>query len=219
MTTNKTSKKYKTSEIKKNSINIVRASTIHGLPNIFRSSNYYTITIWTICFAASFCVCSYFIVKNILDYLSYDKVTTISVINEHKSLFPTVSVCAYPNVLNSTNFIKYIRFDRNDINKYNFEYLLGEFIDPNYGKCYRINSGRNTFNQTYDLLYSTSSDLPYDLRFDVYLDVLNEYDSTDFYVSIHNHSLPPLEMYNSAYCGYPLVMFIFFKWNVYLQNN
>ena len=192
-------KKSKKDKIREKSINIVTSSTIHGLPNILRSNNYYIITIWSICFAASFCVCSYFVVKNILDYLRYEKVTTISVINENKCLFPTVSVCAYPNVLNSTNFIKYIRFDRNDINKSNFKYILEEFIDPNYGKCYRINSGRNMLNKTYDLLYSTSSDLPYDLRFDVYLDVINEFDSTDLYVSIHNHSLPPIEMYNSAY--------------------
>lgn len=61
-------KKSKKDKIREKSINIVASSTVHGLPNILRSNNYCIITIWSICFAASFCVCSYFVVKNILDY-------------------------------------------------------------------------------------------------------------------------------------------------------
>jgi hypothetical protein len=52
---------------------------------------------------ASTFLCSYFVIKAILDYLLNNIITNIQVINENQAQFPTISFCIYPSSNNITS--------------------------------------------------------------------------------------------------------------------
>jgi hypothetical protein len=118
---------------------LLEFSTAHGIPNIIRSKNRFIVLMWFIFFASFVCIGSYLVMNSIFDYLKFNTVTTVSIINEHQAPFPAVSICGFPNInatLNDT--IKKIRFENvyqtniTSISKY-FE----EFVDSHFGKCFR----------------------------------------------------------------------------------
>jgi hypothetical protein len=185
-------------KIKKSIIDILLASTAHGIPNIFRSNNLFLILMWSTVCCISVVIGSYFVLDNILDYLNYNTVTTISVVNEKSTEFPTISLCSHPGINRTLNeTILRIRFDR--VLETNVEKYFEEFNDPVFGKCFRFNSGRNYFGEKVNILNSTSSGRPNGLRIEVYVDIPDKYDFVEIIVYIHNHSLPP---YNLDYGGY-----------------
>lgn len=69
------------------------SSTVHGLPNVFRTSNKLMKIMWLLCFTASFSVCSYLIIANIIRYFEYRVKTSIGNIYEYPIKFPAVSIC------------------------------------------------------------------------------------------------------------------------------
>ena len=178
---------------------LLSATTVHGVPNIFRTSNRIVFLMWLSCFLTSTCIGFYYSVEAILDYLQYPTLTTLDIINEPNSQFPTVSFCfALPLEFSLNESITRLRFDRVDFNKSDFSSYFEKFIDPEYGNCFRFNSGRNVHNQTYNILNSTTRGMSYSLRMDFYLDKKNEYDVVDIMIAIHNSSLPPLEIRNGG---------------------
>jgi hypothetical protein len=70
-----------------------KSTTIHGYPNIFRTENKLTKTMWILLLFFSTFLCSYMITKAVMDYLSYDVVTQIRVLSETPVEFPTVTIC------------------------------------------------------------------------------------------------------------------------------
>ncbi len=97
----------------------------------------------------------------------------MDLINEVNSQFPTISFCFNPSISFSPNeSITRLRFDRVDFNKTDLSLYFQEFIDPEYGSCWRFNKG-------YELLSSTSSGLSYGVRIDLYLDKQDTYDLID----------------------------------------
>ncbi len=185
-------------KIKKSIIDILLFSTAHGIPNILRSNNLFSIVMWSIVCCISMIVGTYFVLVNILDYLSNDTVTTLSVVNEKLTEFPTISLCSHPGINRTLNeTILRIRFDR--LFETNVEKYFEEFNDPVFGKCFRFNSGRNYLGEKTNILISTSSGRPNGLRIEVYLDFPVEYDFVEMIVYIHNHSFPP---FNLDYGGY-----------------
>ena len=74
-------------------LNLIESSTSHGLPNIVRSSRISMKILWTVCFLAAFGVCIWMIQQSVSDFLSYDTVSKIEVINEASPVFPSVSIC------------------------------------------------------------------------------------------------------------------------------
>ena len=101
---------------------------------------------------------SYLIIIGIIDYTKYKSVIDYQYIIEKQSLFPTISICAFPN-FNKTQQLNdaILRFQFDDIYYTNLTNYFEEYNDTVYGKCLRFNSGINIYNQTYDLFNSTLS--------------------------------------------------------------
>lgn len=73
---------------------LVADSTIHGLPRIIKSKHILMKIIWSICFLACACYCSYLMVDMICDFLNFDYVTTIDTVYETPAKFPAVTICS-----------------------------------------------------------------------------------------------------------------------------
>ena len=74
-------------ELKHRIKKILLASTAHGVSKILRGRNLFIKLFWITFLFFSLCIGSYYIIDSILDYLKFSTITTISVINEAKSLF------------------------------------------------------------------------------------------------------------------------------------
>jgi hypothetical protein len=141
----------KIKKIKKRAHELLEVSTAHGLPNIVRAKKRVIITMWIIVTFISTCAASYFVIDNIIDFLKYNTVTTLQEVYEQQPQFPTISICGNPPLNMSIDklFLR-VRFDR--IDETNLSKIFEEFNDNVYGKCFRFNSGRNIYNETYDIL-------------------------------------------------------------------
>lgn len=191
----------KLKEIKIKTIDILQTSSAHGIQNIIRSKNTIIIWMWSFFLVISTCTGSYFVIKSTLDYLKYHTVTTISIINEQKTQFPTVTFCGYPNINASLNeTVKKIRFENiyyTDIS--NKSKYFEEFTDLFGIKCFSFNSGKNVYNKTFDLLNASIGGLINSLRLDLYLDVPDGFDYAELQIYIHNQSSPTYDIYNNGF--------------------
>ncbi len=106
---------------------------------------------WIIVTFISTCAGSYFVIDNIIDFLKYNTVTTLQEVYEQQPQFPTVSICGFTSLNMSIDklFLR-VRFDR--IDETNLSKIIEEYNDNVYGQCFRFNSGRNIYNETYDIL-------------------------------------------------------------------
>ena len=167
-TNNKTEDMEKWTKIKKRISDQLLSSTAHGLPNILRTKHKLIKITWFIFIVVSTCFGSYFVIDNILDYLQYKTTTTISVVTEYQAQFPTISFCGHPTINASLKeTVMSVRYD--NIYEKNFSKVFNAFNDSVYGKCYRFNTGRNTYGQKLDILNSTSSGKPNGLTIKLYL--------------------------------------------------
>ena len=99
---NKKTNKIKT-EIRKKSTNkaefyrkfkdLASSSTIHGIPNILRSSNAFIKILWSFFFLLSSGLCSYMVFLSVSNYFEYDVVTKVRIVDQAPILFPTVLIC------------------------------------------------------------------------------------------------------------------------------
>ncbi len=69
-------------------------STIHGPGNISRNRSYFLKLIWFICLVLSSAYCSYLIAQSVVLYFSYPVSTSIKIITEQPTSFPTISFCS-----------------------------------------------------------------------------------------------------------------------------
>ncbi|CAF0860551.1 unnamed protein product [Brachionus calyciflorus] len=67
--------------------------TMHGFPNIFRTKNLSIKILWIIAFIVSNGFCFYFIAKSLLEYLQFNVVTKIRVLEKDSIQFPAVTIC------------------------------------------------------------------------------------------------------------------------------
>lgn len=79
--------------LKETLIEWCKDSTSHGLLNIVKAQNVVIRLIWLVCLLGSTGVCCYMIVQTISSYMSNPVSTTISVVDESPTIFPTVSMC------------------------------------------------------------------------------------------------------------------------------
>jgi hypothetical protein len=188
----------KIKKIKKRTRELLEGSTCHGLPNIVRAKKVVIITMWTLVTFVSTCAASYFVIDSIVDFLKYHTVTTLQAVNEQQSQFPTISICGYPPLNMSIDklFLK-VAFDR--IDETNLSRIFEEFNDNVFGKCFRYNSGRNIYNESYEILNATNGGKPNNLKMNFYVDIPDGYDFPELLFYIHNHSSPPYEMENGGY--------------------
>jgi len=177
---------------------LLSQSTAHGIPNMLRANSFFFKSVWLIFFIISAFACLFYTAKSIQDYFEYSTVTSIKVINEKYSQFPTISICAYPGFKLSMNEnIIAVSFEQ--VEFLNLSQVFEEFNHSFYGKCYRFNSGKNIYNEKIDLLNSTLSGFPSRLRIAFFLEVLNEENFRELLINIHNHSSPPYEIDNKGY--------------------
>jgi len=188
----------KIKKIKQKISSILEVSSFHGLPNIVRAKKAIIIIMWIIVTFLSTCAGAYFIIDDIIDFFKYNTVTTLQEVCEQQSQFPTISICGYPSLNMSIDklFLR-VRFDR--IDETNLSKIFEEFNDNVYGKCFRYNSGRNLYNETYDFLNATKSGKPNNLKMNFFLDIPDSYDYSEILFFIHNHSSLPYDMDNGGY--------------------
>jgi hypothetical protein len=183
----------KFARVKKRTSELLEVSTSHGIPNIVRTKSLFILIMWSIFTVLSACTGSFFVLTSILDYLKYDTVTKIDVINEKEVQFPAVSLCARPSFNTTINEIV-IKSHFDDIFQSNFSDYFDEYNDVIGGKCFRYNSGKNIYNKSYDIQNSTIKGLKYGFR--LILNIQNEanYDYVEVALFIHNQSLPPIDL-------------------------
>ena len=196
VTINESQKISKTKIIKKRVCELLKKSSSHGIPNIVRNKNIFSLVMWSCFTIISVCLGTHFIIKSILDYLKYNTFTNIEIVNEQKVQFPGISVCALPSFNSSINQTFSLGIFDNTVET-NLTQYLEEYNDITMGKCFRYNSGKNIYNESYQLLNSTIKGFKYGLKLTLNIQIPEEYDYAEIYLFIYNQSLRPFDSENS----------------------
>lgn len=75
---------------------LLTISASHEIPNIIRSDNLCLKIMWLTYFVISTGICAYYTINSIGDYLKFNTITTLTVINEREPQLPTISFCGFP---------------------------------------------------------------------------------------------------------------------------
>ena len=191
----------KKEKIKQNIVELLSSSTAHGIPNMIKTSSILFKIIWSIVFILSTCAGSYFVIDSTLDYLKFQTVTNIKVIQEMQSQFPTLSFCSVPSSLLTLNSLKLdqlvlsLRFE--SVYETNFSHVFEEYNDTVWGKCFRYNSGKNIYGNKIDIINTTVYGKPNNLKIGFYLDGSVKF--KEILIQIHNHSSPSYDLENGGY--------------------
>jgi len=189
-----TENESKAKKIKKRTFELLETSTTHGIPNIVRSKSLFVLTMWSIFTITSTCLGSYYAIDTILGYLKYKTITKIEVINERQVPFPAISICAFPSFNSSLDKIisDYIFEDLTLKNLVkNISTYYEEYTDVIMGKCFRLNSGKNIYNESFNIFNSTISGSRYGFRLNMKIPVADRNDFSEIKMFIHNQSFPP----------------------------
>jgi len=173
---------------------ILSASNAHAVPHLVGKQNKYLKIIWFVCFLLSLCACFYFLSRTLNDYLHYTTITSIHIINEQPSLFPTVTICNRRDHGLPLENITLCQTNYDTDCQNNPQNYFEPFIDSYYGQCLRFNSGKNFKGKQVDLIqgyYGSSNDGLW-LNFKINSD----HRFGKLLVIIHNHTIPPLNMAN-----------------------
>jgi len=71
----------------------VMSNAGYALNRILKKNNFFIRFMWLLSLILFSCFCSYLIMKTITNYLEYEVVTKIKIINENPSPFPAISIC------------------------------------------------------------------------------------------------------------------------------
>lgn len=176
---------------------IVAISSVHGVPNLMATKRVFIKYMWLFFILGSSGVCGYFVSNTILDYLNYDVVSVIDIINEQYSEFPTISVCSSTGELDLPNAIISCSFNSDAGCKDRPSEYFEEFLDPLYGSCYRFNSGKNSFGNKIDILNSSFGGLQFGFLLNLKLPKPDYIDFTQMIISIDNSSFNLISLYNN----------------------
>ena len=102
--------------IKASFFSLIDKSSIHGLPNIFRTKRVIIKLIWLLFTIVSFLACTFYSYQSISAYLNFDFVTNINVIYDQNLQFPTVSFCSSSRKIQKETFKSYLHDYRNGRN-------------------------------------------------------------------------------------------------------
>ena len=80
-------------KLKANVIELILVMSIQGVPNVFRTKHYFMKFVWIICLVISVIYTAYNILMSVLDYLQYDVITSVRVVNELPTEFPKITIC------------------------------------------------------------------------------------------------------------------------------
>jgi hypothetical protein len=104
------------------------SSTVHGLPNMFKSENKCLTLTWFMCFLISSTLCSLVVIKRIVEYSKFEVVSRMQMAYEIPTQFPSVTICNnFPfKTKESMRFLKQV-LDQNNLTGLNAN-MFG--IDP-----------------------------------------------------------------------------------------
>lgn len=174
---------------------ILATTTVHAIPNIYRSKRVFIKLFWTLCLLASIGASSYFTTITLIRFFEYGTNTEIETYNEEESQFPTVSICSVRS-LNASSLI-HLEFNTDaKISVDNSSYYLEEFIDPIYKKCFRFNSGKNMLNKSTAILSSSLAGKINGFRIKLKVKIN---DFSNLYVLIHNYTENPITLLHKAF--------------------
>lgn len=80
-------------EKRQNIIEFAGSLSIHGIPNLVRSTGRVSRICWTIVTLISLAVSGYYMMSGITNFLAYDVTTKIRFIDEQPANFPSVTIC------------------------------------------------------------------------------------------------------------------------------
>ena len=180
------------------------SSTIHGIPNALRAEKTFIKFLWIIGFLTTVSTSIYLISKNINDYLEYETVTKISVINEQPTIFPTLSF-----QFNYSNFQGNYSLENNVIKLFyeNIGLNISEsfqIVQYKTNKIYKFNSGINNTGQKIDIKKQKIAGDRGGFYSEVFIGLPKQFNSSlnfgipsrnsFFSLYIHNKSMNPAEM-------------------------
>jgi len=178
----------KTTRIKKKTSQLLEFSTSHGIPNIIRSKNLIILIMWSAFTILSICVGSYFVIESILNYLKYNTITNIDIIDETEAIFPALTFCGYPSLethLNET----IISVSFQNLDETNNSLIFQELTDNRWGRCFRYNSGKEKKSRKIGKKYG----------FKLHMYLKNSYDLSEILLFIHNQTSEPFDEDNGGY--------------------
>jgi hypothetical protein len=147
---------------------ILEKSSLPGIPKIIENDHFAIKFIWLMCLICLTSISMYYVILNVVSYLSYSVNTNIELINEQQSIqFPTVSFCFTfetdnnnNNQTNDDNTLLQCTFNLQQCNLLNdFELVTFNYFNNLSTKCYRFNSGYNLFkNESTKIKHLTRTD-------------------------------------------------------------
>ena len=126
------------------------SSSFHCFPKIFQNSHFAVRSIWTILFLIFSFLTFKLLFRSFVEYLKYDVVSKIRVINEKSSPFPTVTICdANPFSTNEaqkmlqpskiqTDFFSLQNFTNIEISLIQMEYNKNTIMQKSVGLSYQL---------------------------------------------------------------------------------
>jgi hypothetical protein len=79
--------------LKSTLVDIILASSIHGLPGVFRTRKLFFKFVWAISFLLSSAACVYMLINSFVEYFDFDFVTTTTIKKEMPATFPKITIC------------------------------------------------------------------------------------------------------------------------------
>lgn len=183
-------------KLKTNLKNLLSDSTSHGLPKIVNSERVCFKLMWLLSLVVSTSVGFYLIVSNIFDYLDYEVVTKIQIINESLMPFPTVTFYNLNNVkINDSldDILIFCNFNNEDCSAKDFRVKIDDFTT-----VYQFNS--NGLKKSY--MPGSLNSLRVHL-FAGFPSNFNEklFQEEGFHVNVHNFSTDPEYVNGFSFAG------------------
>jgi hypothetical protein len=122
-------------KIKNKSLELINQSSTHGLPKLFRTQRKSIKFMWLLLFIIFSSLGIYMVYKTVSNYLKYEIVTKIEVINEIPTEFPTVTVINLRNIKSKeplSNFLVWCSFNNQPCDENNFIFNKDKFGHTSY---------------------------------------------------------------------------------------
>ena len=191
-------------QMKKEIKELLLACTAYGVSNLFRSKNLFSKILWIFFLFLSATGSCFYIYDAISTYLSHEIVTVIETQYEQPTQFPTVTLCSGDKYFNGKNLTELIMNDENSRFGYDFDIKenpddhFETFINQEYGKCFRFNSGKNISNHSILIKNSTVGGQDDSFTLNINSPETCETKKCRIYVWIHSRTLPPkIESFNN----------------------
>lgn len=173
-------------------VELILASTSHGLPSVFRTERKAIKVMWFICWLIFLTLGVYTVINGVLDYLQWNVITQIDIKYEIPTPFPTVTFT--PLKKQKTNYT----LDEILISCYFDEIQCNESDFRQIGKSFNFNSGFDQDNKPVEFLTSALAGKETGFRIELFIGLIddyipegieNKYDG--LHVVVHNYTVDP----------------------------